>query len=111
MNRFDVFASIKTTPEDILLSQKVCAITGRKQPKGRDFFDTVFLLGRTKPNYPFLAQKLDIETPDALRQHLITVCSTFDFDALAQDVQPFLFNPSDIKRVLLFKEYIKTVPF
>ncbi|MFN0214575.1 MAG: nucleotidyl transferase AbiEii/AbiGii toxin family protein, partial [Saprospiraceae bacterium] len=39
LNRFDVFASIRYTPLDLLLSQKICAITGRKQPKGRDFFD------------------------------------------------------------------------
>ena len=106
LNRFDVFAGIRCTPLDLLLSQKVCAITGRKQPKGRDFFDTVFLLGRTRPNYSFLKQKLGIETPEALKSHLLSVCATFDFQELAADVQPFLFNPADERRVLLFREYI-----
>ncbi len=106
LNRFDVFASIRCTPLDLLLSQKICAITGRKQPKGRDFFDTVFLLGRTRPNYDFLKQKLGLETPEALRSHLVSVCEKLDFPALADDVQSFLFNPADVKRVLLFPEYI-----
>ncbi len=106
LNRFDVFASIRCTPLDLLLSQKICAITGRKQPKGRDFFDAVFLLGRTQPNYDFLKQKLGLDAPEALRSHLVSVCEKLDFPALADDVQPFLFNPADVKRVLLFPEYV-----
>ena len=109
LNRFDVFTTVRTTPLDLLLSQKICAITGRKQPKGRDFFDSVFLFGRTKPNYTFLSQKLGIETPEQLRTHLSEVCKSFDFKVLAEDVQPFLFNPADIKRVLLYMEYLAEV--
>lgn len=109
LNRFDVFTSIRCTPLDLLLSQKVCAISGRKRPKGRDFFDTVFLLGRTSPNYIFLQQKLGINTPESLRRHLVETCKDFDFQALAEDVQAFLFNPTDINRVLLFREYLATV--
>jgi len=106
LNRFDVFAGIRCTPPDLLLSQKICAVTGRKQPKGRDFFDTVFLLGRTRPNYEFLKTKLNLGTPEQLREHLILQCQSLDFQALAQDVQPFLFNPVDARRVLLFREYL-----
>lgn len=108
LNRFDVFAGIRCTPPDLLLSQKFYAITGRRQAKGRDFFDAVFLLGRTRPNYAFLKQKLDLDTPESLRQHLISVCSKLDFSALAEDVRPFLFNPSEVSRVLLFPQYIAT---
>jgi predicted nucleotidyltransferase component of viral defense system len=111
LNRFDVFAGIKTTPLDLLLSQKITAITQRRQPKGRDFFDTVFLLSRTKPNYGFLTARLGIDTPEALRKHLLAVCSNLNFQALAADVQPFLFNPSDIRRVLSFADYIVQANF
>ena len=109
LNKFDVFTNIFTTPIDILLSQKFLAMTQRKRPKGRDFFDAVFLLGRTKPNYDFLKFRLDISTPDELRQHLISICEKFDFKMLANDVQPFLFNATDVQRVLMFGEYIKGV--
>lgn len=109
LNKFDVFSSIFCTPQDLLLSQKICAITGRQQPKGRDFFDIVFLFGRTRPNYVFLNQKLGFDNPEALRGHLQSVCSNLDFSALANDVQPFLFDPTDVKRVLHFPEYLKTV--
>ncbi len=109
LNKFDVFTNIYTTPIDILLSQKFLAMTQRRRPKGRDFFDAVILLGKTKPNYGFLKFRLDISTPDDLRQHLVTVCEKYDFKTLAADVQPFLFNPGDVQRVLIFPEYIKKV--
>jgi predicted nucleotidyltransferase component of viral defense system len=107
LNQFDVFTNILSTPPDLLLSQKIATITQRKRPKGRDFFDTVFLLGKTGPNYEFLEQKLKLSDPSQLRQHLIEVCRNLDFQELAKDVQPFLFNPEDIRRVLLFPEYVK----
>lgn len=111
LNKFDVFMRIKTTPSDILLSQKVLAITQRKRPKGRDFFDLVFLMGRTKPNYSFLDFRLNIKTAEELRQHLLKACEQFDFKALAEDVKPFLFIPNDINRVMAFEKYIKNAPF
>lgn len=110
LNKFDVFASIRTTPTGLLLSQKISAMTQRRQPKGRDFFDAVFLQGKTKPDYGFLKLKLGIPTPDALRAHLLEVCEKHDFQSLANDVQPFLFNPEDVRRVLMFPDYIRTVP-
>lgn len=111
LNKFDVFTSIRTTPLDILLSQKITAITERKRPKGRDFFDTIFLLGRTKPNYDFLNFRLKIPNGDTLRSHLTSVCSKFDFKQLGQDVKPFLFKSSDINRIIQFPDYIKTASF
>ncbi|MBU0667865.1 nucleotidyl transferase AbiEii/AbiGii toxin family protein, partial [Patescibacteria group bacterium] len=36
LNKFDVTARINVTPPDILLSQKISAVFGRKTPKGRD---------------------------------------------------------------------------
>jgi predicted nucleotidyltransferase component of viral defense system len=110
LNKFDVFTSIRTTPTDLLLSQKICAMTQRRQPKGRDFSDVVFLMGRTKPDYGFLQLKLGISTPETLRAHLLEVCEKHDFRSLASDVEPFLFNPADINRVLMFPEYIRSVP-
>jgi hypothetical protein len=107
LNRFDVFTGIRTTPPDLLLSQKFFAITNRKQPKGRDFYDAVFLLAKTSPNYAFLQAKLQISSPDALREHLLSVCAKLDFQALAADVQPFLFDPLDVRRVIAFPQIIR----
>jgi predicted nucleotidyltransferase component of viral defense system len=107
INQFDVFSGIRCTPLDMLLSQKIYAICNRKQAKGRDFFDTVFLLGKVQPNYAYLSQKIQIDAPESLRQHLLQVCQSLDFQALAEDVSPFLFSSKDAARVLQFPEFIK----
>lgn len=111
LNKFDVFTTVPCTPLDLLLSQKIVAMTERRQPKGRDFFDTVFLCSRTQPNYAFLKNRLGVSAPEALRDHLEGICRKHDFEQLAADVQPFLFNSADVKRVLLFPEFIKSARF
>lgn len=108
LNKFDVYTTIFTTPIDILLSQKFVAITQRKRPKGRDFFDAMVLMGRTKPNYDFLNLKLGLSSPKELKSHLIEKCEKFDFEFLAKDVQPFLFYEKDVNMVLHFLDYLKT---
>ena len=110
LNRFDVFAQIQTTPPDLLLAQKFYAILNRVRNKGRDFYDATFLLGRqVTPNYAYLAQKRGIETPAELRAQLLAHCQTLDMAAMAADVRPFLFDPRDDRRVLLFSQYIQQV--
>lgn len=107
LSKFDIYGAILSTPLDILLSQKFVAISGRKRPKGRDFYDIVFLLSRTQPNYDFLEKKLNITTPQALKAYTLKICENLDFMALAEEVEPFLFQEEDKKLVLLFKNYIE----
>jgi predicted nucleotidyltransferase component of viral defense system len=107
INKFDVFTQINSTPPEILLSQKIYAITNRPRKKGRDFYDVVFLLKNVKPNYAYLKQKLKITNPIQLKKKLIEVCDNIDLNALAKDVDPFLFYPQEKKMVSLFKEFIE----
>jgi len=107
LNKFDVFTTIFATPRDLLLSQKINAAAARKRAKGRDFFDIVFLLSFTKPNYPYLRQKMGISEPEGLRTRLLDLSSKLDFTELARDVGTFLFNPGDSKKVELFPDFIK----
>jgi len=57
LNKFDVFLRVNVVPIDILLSQKFYAVLDRPRPMGRDFFDIVYLSGKTNPNYSYLAVK------------------------------------------------------
>ena len=107
INRFDVFSEFLVTPVDILLSQKLHAAINRKRAKGRDFFDIVFLLSLTTPNYPYLKEKLRVANGNELRRTFLSSIEALDFAALGRDVQPFLFNPSDVKKVELFREFIR----
>lgn len=110
LNRFDVFTQINSTPTDLLLAQKFYAILNRTRNKGRDFYDAVFLLSRqVKPNYDYLRLKVHVENADQLRQRLIAHCQALDMKAMLADVRPFLFKPSDDRRVALFEQYIGQV--
>jgi predicted nucleotidyltransferase component of viral defense system len=108
LNKFDVFTQINVTPVDILLSQKFYAVINRKKNKGRDFFDIVFLLGQGQtPNYDYLRAKIDITNSDDLRSLMLEKCQKLDMGEMAADVKPFLFNPKDEKKILLFPQYME----
>lgn len=109
ISKFDVFTQIFSTPLDILLSQKIYTIFNRKRAKGRDFFDTIFLLGRTKPNYEYLKMKIGVNNWSETKKKLLDKLKKLDLNTLAKDVEPFLFNPRDSKKVALFNEYIKQI--
>jgi predicted nucleotidyltransferase component of viral defense system len=110
LNRFEVFTQIFITPLDILLAQKFFAILNRQRNKGRDFYDAVFILSKTdRPNYDYLRLKANISNASQLKERILEKCSKINMDAMAKDVQPFLFDPTDSRKVSLFPEYIKQI--
>lgn len=110
LNKFDVFSEIFVTPPDVLLAQKLYAALNRQRAKGRDFYDIVFLLSFTKPNYGYLQIKLGVADATSLRKKLIASCTELDFAALGRDVRPFLFTPADARKVKLFPKFIAQAP-
>lgn len=111
INKFDVFLRINVVPTNMLLSQKIYAIFKRKRAMGRDFYDAVFLFGKTKLNLEYLKSKLKIKDRINLKNKLLSKCKKFDFKRLAKEVEQFLFVPSDSKKVLFFRDYIKNYKF
>lgn len=108
LNRFDVFTQIFITPLDILLAQKFYTILNRERNKGRDFFDTVFILSMIdKPNYNYLKLKVNISNAKELKERVLKKCKTINMEEMAKEIQPFLFDPADTKKVIFFPDYIK----
>lgn len=107
LNKFDVFTQINAVPKDLLLSQKIFASLNRKRIMGRDFFDIVFLHGiGAKPNFAYLKKNIDIDNGKDLKKYLLKKTTTLNFEDLAKDVEPLLFDPRDRKKVLLFREFL-----
>jgi len=106
INKFDVFRPILVTPIDILLSQKLLAAFNRNRPKGRDFYDIIFLLGKTRPNYRFLSQKKGINNSAELLAYIQEKGREIKFKQLVEDLRPFVFDPTDANRILSFLDYI-----
>lgn len=109
INKFDVFTRINAVPLGMLLAQKIYAIFMRKRPMGRDFYDAIFLLGKTKPDIGYLDAKLGISDIGKMKEKLLERCGKLDFRQLARDVEPFLYIPAEAKKVLLFTEYVNSI--
>lgn len=112
LNRFEVFTTIWTTPLPLLMAQKIYAIINRDRNKGRDFYDLVFLMGRgIKPNYQYLEARISVSDPRSLKEAVLDQCEQLDMEAMARDVEPFLFDPADVKRVVRFGEAVQQHEF
>ena len=106
LNRFDVFTQISTTPKELILAQKFYAILNRKRNKGRDFYDSIFLLGQgILPNYAYLEAKVGIASFDQLKEKINAHCENLDLNEMQKDVQPFLFQQRDGQKVVKFLDY------
>jgi predicted nucleotidyltransferase component of viral defense system len=106
LNRFGVFTRLVVTPPSLLLAQKLYTLVNRPRAKGRDYFDVVFLFSQNiQPDYAYLEAKMSAGTPGKLRATILNLLDQVDLDALAADVQPFLFYPEDDRRVRYFREF------
>jgi predicted nucleotidyltransferase component of viral defense system len=106
LDGFSIFRKIIVNPPDVILSQKLLAILGRKREKGRDLFDVSFLLAKYEPNYDYLSN-FEIKGANDLKEKILRRVEEFDLKKMTNDVLPFLINPNDEDRVLFFKEYIE----
>ncbi len=112
LNRFEVFTTILTTPLPLLMAQKLYAIVNRERNKGRDFFDMVFLMGRNiQPDYDYLEDKISVSDAENLKEVVLEKCQQLDMEEMAKDVEPFLFKPTDRKKVIRFEDVVKQYSF
>jgi predicted nucleotidyltransferase component of viral defense system len=107
LNKFDVFSRINIVPAEILAAQKIFCIFNRSRPMGRDFFDVVFLLGKSRMNFDYLTRKMSIRNKKELRERLLSRCAQLDFSRLAKDLEPFVYSKKEVKRVLMFPDVIQ----
>lgn len=92
-------------PDDVLCSMKLSALLARS--KGRDFYDVMFLLGLTQPNYDFLQKRCGIGTPQELLHAVEDVLKNTDLEVKKKDFEHLLFNKQNSDRILRFGEFIK----
>jgi predicted nucleotidyltransferase component of viral defense system len=104
LDKFDVYEKIKVTPIEVILSQKIHTVLGRKRKKGRDFFDVDFLINNKNisPDFKYLKEKLNIENQKELKNKLKKELKEIDFEEMASKDKVFLFNPSHSERIKSF---------
>jgi len=94
-------------PADIIAAQKIFSIFNRSRPMGRDFFDVVFLLGKSAVNFDYLDQKMSIRNKKELRDRLLLRSAQLDFSRLAKDLEPFVYSKKEVDRVFMVPEFIQ----
>ena len=107
VNRMGFFFNIQTPPLDVLCAMKFAAILSRQ--KGRDFYDAIFLLSKTKPNLEFLQKRVGINTIDQLRLAVDDKLKEIDLNQKKRDFQHLLFNESNADRIFSFRSLLETI--
>ena len=101
VNRMGFFFQVQVPPVDVLCAMKFSAILSRQ--KGRDFYDTIFLLSKTGPNIEFLKSRTGLSTLDDLRNALTDCLKKVDLNKKKQDFAHLLFNEANADRILQFE--------
>ncbi len=91
--------------DDVLSAMKISAMLSRQ--KGRDFYDVMFLLALSKPNYSFLSEKCGINNLQELKSSVEKILEKVDLKKKSMDFEHLLFSKSRSKQIFIFKEFIK----
>ena len=107
VNRMGFFFAIQVPPLDVLCAMKFSAVLARQ--KGRDFYDTIFLLSKTRPNLEFLKFKTGIATIDELKVAIADRMKQVDLNLKKKDFYHLLFRESNADRILQFAEVVRAL--
>lgn len=98
---------VPVPPDDVLCSMKLSAVLDRS--KGRDFYDAMFLLDQTKPNYGFLTIKQGIHNEKELKSALESRLAEVDLTSKQEDVQHLLFNRERSHMITNFGSFVRNL--
>ena len=107
VNRMGFFFGIQVPPVDVLCAMKFAAVLARQ--KGRDFYDAIFLLSKTKPNMDFLLVRTGIASLEELKTTIIERLKEIDLNHKKRDFMHLLFNESNADRILQFPAVVASM--
>jgi predicted nucleotidyltransferase component of viral defense system len=85
-------------PDDVLCAMKVSAMLDRQ--KGRDFYDAMFLLSQTLPDFYFLKEKSGVSSLEELKARAKSVIQSVDLRSKMKDFEHLLFDKRNSERIL-----------
>lgn len=104
VNGCGFFFPLPVPPDSILLAMKLSALLTRG--KGRDFYDTMFLMSTTSPEYAFLKSRVGIGSPAELKAAIAEVLAQTELSIKKKDFEHLLFNPGNQDKILHFRDFI-----
>lgn len=88
---------------NLLCSMKLSTVLTRA--KGRDFYDSMFLMQMARPDYSFLTQKSGIGTESELRNAILKKLSETDLSIKARDFEYLIFDKAKAAVILNYQEH------
>ena len=107
INRMGFFFNVQVPPLDVLCAMKFAAILSRQ--KGRDFYDAIFLLSKTKPNMDFLQTRSGISFMDDLKASLADRLKNIDLNQKMRDFSHLVFNAQNAERIMHFPDVVASL--
>ena len=104
INKMGFFFGVQVPPLDVLCAMKFATILTRQ--KGRDFYDAIFLLSKTKPNMDFLKASAGISSMEEVKAALKERLKEVDLNLKKRDFGHLLFNEANADRVLQFPNVV-----
>jgi len=89
----------------VLCAMKVSAMLDRK--KGRDFYDSMFLLSQTLPDFTFLKEKTGISNLSELKVRAKSVIQSVDLKSKMKDFEHLLFDKRNSARILHVERFFE----
>lgn len=102
-----LFFPMPVPPAKVLCSMKISAMLNRQ--KGRDFYDVMFLLSQTPPDFNFLSKRCGISNMNELKNVVEKVLKTVDLKSKTRDFEHLLFSKSNSRRILGTAEFFKSL--
>lgn len=91
----------------VLCAMKITAMLARS--KGRDYYDVMFLLSQTTPDYSFLAARCGIRNTQELKHAVAESLKSVDLRQKQRDFEHLLFQRENSRRILHFAEFIRSL--
>ena len=104
INRMGLFFRVHVPPVDVLCAMKFAAILTRQ--KGRDFYDAIFLLSKTKPDLNFLSARTGISSIDELKTAIAERLKDVNLNHKKRDFSHLVFNEHNAERILQFPDVV-----
>jgi predicted nucleotidyltransferase component of viral defense system len=101
------FFSFPAPTDAVICAMKISALLSRK--KGRDFYDVMFLLQLTQPDYAFLKAKCNINDVNELKSRLQNLVTQIDLKHKSQDFKHLVFQQANTNKILLFEEFVNSL--
>lgn len=92
--------------DGVICSMKIAALLNRA--KGRDFYDLMFLLPQTKPDYDFLSKECGIHNFNELKGAVSMLLNKIDLKKKQKDFEHLLFNRANSEKILRFSDFINS---